>query len=284
MSELRTVAITGAASGLGRELALQFTGLGYTVYGTAISAEEAAGLAGEQGIVLSVVDITDDAAVRTWAAEVGRAVGDHGLDILVNNAGILTPGPLEALPIDEVRREFDVNVLGTISATNAFLPLLRAAHGRIVLIGAMTGRFPLQFNGPSSATKAALEAIADVYRNELRPFGVDVVIAQAGNMLTGGPAKTAAALERVASAFTPEQANLYGESFTAFADALNSMQSSGLPAVDAAEWVIRLATEQPAPSRAPVGHDAEDILRRVATESDAQLDALRTELLGPRAS
>ncbi|MET7880056.1 SDR family NAD(P)-dependent oxidoreductase [Micromonospora profundi] len=284
MSELRTVAITGAASGLGRELALQFTGLGYTVYGTAISAEEAAGLAGEQGIILSVVDITDDAAVRTWADEVGEAVGDHGLDILVNNAGILTPGPLEALPIDEVRREFDVNVFGTISATNAFLPLLRAARGRIVLIGAMTGRFPLQFNGPSSATKAALEAIADVYRNELRPFGVDVVIAQAGNMLTGGPAKTAAALERVAATFTPEQVDLYGESFTAFADALNSMQSSGLPAVDAAAWVIRLATEQPAPSRAPVGHDAEDILRRVATESDAQLDALRTELLGPRAS
>ncbi|MGC4859530.1 SDR family NAD(P)-dependent oxidoreductase [Micromonospora sp. DT68] len=284
MSELRTVAITGAASGLGRELALQFTGLGYTVYGTAISAEEAAGLAGEQGIILSVVDITDDAAVRTWADEVGEAVGDHGLDILVNNAGILTPGPLEALPIDEVRREFDVNVFGTISATNAFLPLLRAARGRIVLIGAMTGRFPLQFNGPSSATKAALEAIADVYRNELRPFGVNVVIAQAGNMLTGGPAKTAAALERVAATFTPEQADLYGENFTAFADALNSMQSSGLPAVDAAAWVIRLATEQPAPSRAPVGHDAEDILRRVATESDAQLDALRTELLGPRAS
>ena len=282
MSELRTVAITGAASGLGRELALQFRALGYTVYGTALSTEEAAGLANEQGINLSVVDITDDAAVRAWSGEVSQAVGDSGLDILVNNAGILTPGPLEALPIDEVRREFDVNVLGTISATNAFLPLLRAARGRIVLIGAMTGRFPLQFNGPSSATKAALEAIADVYRNELRPFGIDVVIAQAGNMLTGGPAKTAAALDRVAASFTAEQADLYGESFTAFTDALNSMQSSGLPAADAAAWVIRLATEEPAPSRAPVGHDAEDILRRVASETDAQLDALRAEILGPR--
>ncbi|PMR57908.1 oxidoreductase [Verrucosispora sp. ts21] len=282
MSELRTVAVTGAASGLGRELALQFAASGYTVYGTALSMEEAGGLADEPGVNLSVVDVADDTAVRAWADEVAEAVGDHGLDILINNAGILTPGPLEVLPIAEIRREFDVNVFGTISATNAFLPLLRAARGRIVLIGAMTGRFPLQFNGPSSATKAALEAIADVYRNELRPFGVDVVIAQAGNMLTGGPAKTAAALDRVTESFTAQQRDLYGENFAAFKDALNGMQGSGLPAVDAAAWVVRLATEEPAPSRAPVGQDAVEILRRVASDTDEQLDALRAELLGSR--
>jgi NAD(P)-dependent dehydrogenase (short-subunit alcohol dehydrogenase family) len=118
-----------------------------------------------------VVDITDERAVHGWA-EIVNVEGDgHGLDLLINNAGILTPGPLEILPTDAVRREFEVNVFGGIAVTNALLPSLRQARGRILFVGAMTGRFPLPFDGPSSITKAALEAVADVYRAELSPWG-----------------------------------------------------------------------------------------------------------------
>lgn len=96
---------------------------------------------------------------------------------------------------------------------NAFLPALRKSRGRIVAIGAVTGRFPLPFNGPSRSSKAALEAIADVYRSELKPFGVHFVLVQAGNMITGGPAKTVAALQRVADSMTDDEKTLYGREF-----------------------------------------------------------------------
>jgi NAD(P)-dependent dehydrogenase (short-subunit alcohol dehydrogenase family) len=278
----RTAVITGAGGGLGRELALLLAGKGYAVFGTALSDDERDDLptTSKDRIRLAVVDITDEQAVGGWVESVKAEVHTHGLDLLINNAGILTPGPLEVLPLDAIRREFEVNVFGGITVTNGLLPSLRQAHGRVIFVGAMTGRFPLPFNGPSSVTKAALEALADVYRAELSPWALGVTVAQAGNMLTGGPAKTAAALQRTADAMTEQQQALYGEAFATFTNALNSMQSNGLAATDAAARIIELAEQEPAPARAPVGKDAEDILQQVREKSDAELDALRLELVG----
>ena len=163
---------------------------------------------------------------------------------------------------------------------NAFLPALRKARGRIVSVGAMTGRFPLPFNGPSSASKAALEAIADIYRAELNPFGVNFVLAQAGNMVTGGPAKTAAALQRVSDSMSDAQKALYGDEFGRFAAALNRAQSEGLSAEQSADRIVELIETQPAPIRAAVGEDAEQILRLVREKSDAELDDLRRQYVG----
>jgi hypothetical protein len=106
------------------------------------------------------------------------------------------------------------------------------------------------------------------------------VVAAAGNMKTGGPAKTAAALKRVAEGMTPEQHELYGQTFATFAAALNSMQDSGLDSTAAAWRVIELAEQVPAPSRAPVGADAGEMLRVVREKSDAEQDALRLQLVG----
>ena len=282
----RSAAITGAGSGLGRELALQLDKKGYKVFGTALSEDEHEQLhiASKGRIRLEIVDITDEQAVHQWADSVKAEVRSHGLDLLINNAGILTPGPLEVLPLDAIRREFEVNVFGGITVTNSLLPSLRLARGRIIFVGAMTGRFPLPFNGPSSITKAALEAVADVYRAELSPWGLGVTVAQAGNMLTGGPAKTAAALQHTADAMTDAQRALYGDAFSTFTKALNSMQSSGLGATDAAARIIELAEQQPAPTRAPVGEDAENILKQVREKSDTELDSLRLEMVGLRSS
>jgi NAD(P)-dependent dehydrogenase (short-subunit alcohol dehydrogenase family) len=129
--------------------------------------------------------------------------------MLISNAGILTPGPLEVLPLDAVRFEFEVNVFGALAVVNSFLPALRKARGRIVQVSTMTATLPFPFNGLSGASKAAFDALAAVYRAELKPFGIDVVLAVAGNMRTGGPAKTAAALKRVAEQMTSEQRELY---------------------------------------------------------------------------
>lgn len=229
---------------------------------------------------LTICDITDEAAVSAWVQETSAELGARGLDVLVSNAGILTPGPLEVLPVDAVRREFEVNVFASLAVINAFLPALRKARGRIVQIGSMTGRLPLPFNGPSSASKAALEAFADVYRGELRPFGVAFVMVQPGNMATGGPAKTAAALQRAAESMTPEQRELYGDAFAAFTAALNGMQTGGLDAAAAGARVVEAAERQPAPIRVPVGPDAEEVLKLVHEQTDEELDELRIRLVG----
>ena len=279
----RTAAVTGAGSGLGRDIALGLAEKGYAVFGTAMTQAEVKDLKDASGgrVSLAVCNITNEQDVKTWARDVSAALGgDHGLDLLISNAGILTPGPLEVLPLEAIRREFDVNVFGALSVMNAFLPALRKARGRIVQISTWTASLPLPFNGPSGASKAAMEVFATVYRAELKRFGIDVVIAAAGNMRTGGPEKTAAALSRVADKMTAEQRELYGQTFGAFTAALNGMQGSGLDSPSAARRVIELAEQVPAPSIAPVGADADDILRFVREKSDAELDALRLQLVG----
>jgi len=278
----RSAAITGAGGGLGRDLALQLAAKGYIVFGTAFAPAEVQDLREASGgrVSLTVCDITKPEAVKAWADGVADALGDTGLDLLISNAGILTPGPIEVLPLDAIRREFDVNVFGALSVINAYLPALRKARGRVVQVSTWTASVPLPFNGPSGASKAAMEVFAAVYRAELKTFGIDFVVAAAGNMRTGGPAKTAAALAHVADDMTPQQHALYGQAYATFASKLNSMQSSGLEPASAAMRVIELAEQMPAPSRAPVGADADEMLRAAREKSDAELDALRLQLAG----
>ena len=281
-SATKSAAVTGAGSGLGRDIALGLARKGYAVFGTAFSESEVTDLkdASDGRVNLTVCDITEEKAVKAWAEVVSKATGSNGVNLLISNAGILTPGPLEVLPLDAIRHEFNVNVFGALSVMNAFLPALRKARGRIVQVSTWTATVPLPFNGPSGASKAAMDVFSTVFRAELKRFGIDVVVAVAGNMRTGGPAKTAAALSRVADSMTPEQCELYGQTFAAFTNSLNGMQSSGLESVAAAARVIEIAETVPAPARAPVGTDSEQMLRFVREKSDAELDALRLQLVG----
>jgi NAD(P)-dependent dehydrogenase (short-subunit alcohol dehydrogenase family) len=279
---VRTAVVTGAGSGLGRDIALGLAARGYAVFGTAVSPAEVEDLshASEGRARLAVCDITVEQAVKTWALGVSEELGETGLGLLISNAGVLTPGPIETLPLEAIRREFDVNVFGALSVINAFLPDLRKARGRIVQVSTWTASLPLPFNGPSGASKAAMEVFAAVYRAELKRFGIDVVVAVAGNMKTGGPAKTAAALARTAERMKPDERDLYGHAFATFAAKLNNMQDSGLASADAAKRVIELAEQIPAPRLAAVGQDTEEILRAVREKSDDEQDALRLEIVG----
>jgi NAD(P)-dependent dehydrogenase (short-subunit alcohol dehydrogenase family) len=281
----RTAVITGAGSGLGKDIALGLTGKGYRVWGTATSEAEVSDLATASGgrVTLSVVDVTDERAVRAFGASVGTELGT-GLNLMLVNAGILTPGPLEVVPLAKIRHEFEVNVFGALASVNTFLPALRTARGRIVFTSSITAVFPLPFNGPSSASKAALEVFADIYRNELRPFGVDVVIVQPGNMVTGGPTKTAQAMSRVRETMTSTEATLYGDLFDRFTTMFNVAQFGGMPSAEAAAKMIEIAEQEPAPSRAPIGADAEDLLALVARSSDRDLDAVRRTMLDDASS
>src|SRR5258708_5239497 len=245
----RSAAVTGAGGGLGRDIALGLAAKNYRVFGTAMAANEIAEVqqASAGAVTLSHCDITDEGAVKRWARDVATQT-EGSLDLLINNAGILTPGPLEVLPLDAVRREFEVNVFGALSVVNAFLPALRKRRGRVVQISTWTASLPLPFNGPSGASKAAMDVFATVYRAELKRFGIDVVLAVAGNMKTGGPAKTAAALARTAERMTTQERDLYGQAFDTFAAKLNRMQGDGLASVEAAARVIELPEHNPAPA------------------------------------
>ena len=278
----KTVAITGAGSGLGLELAIGFAKQGYKVFGTAFSPLEIEAQKHELSdfdITFTVTDITNETDVRNWSKIVASTLGNYGLDILINNAGVLTPGPMEVLELGAIRKELEVNVFGSISIITAFLPLLRKAQGRILQIGSLTGPFPLPFSGPSSASKATMEAFADVYRLELKPQGIDFVMVQPGNMRTGGPAKTAAQLKEVSDAMTDEQTQLYGYQFEEFSSSLNAMQANGLDADLAAEKIIEISRQIPAPIRVAVGQDAEEILQMVKEKTDAELDEFKMGLL-----
>src|SRR5690606_33895527 len=258
------VAITGAGSGLGLELAIGFAKQGYKVFGTATSPIEIEAHKNELAgfdITFTVTDITKEKDVRNWGEIVASTLGNQGLDILINNAGVLTPGPMEVLALEAIRKEFEVNVFGSISTINAFLPLLRKAKGRILQIGSLTGPFSLPFSGPSSASKATMESFADVYRIELKPQGIDFIMVQPGNMRTGGPAKTATQLKEVSDAMTEEQKQLYGKYFEKFSSSLNAMQATGLNGDLAAAKIIEISKQIPAPIRVTVGKDAEELLQ-----------------------
>jgi NAD(P)-dependent dehydrogenase (short-subunit alcohol dehydrogenase family) len=273
--------VTGAGSGLGRDISLGLAAKGYRVFGTSRNQNDIGELfrMSNERVALTLVDITDQAAVRRWADDVATETGNK-LDLLVNNAGILTPGPLEVLSLDAVRDEFEVNTFAPLTVINAFLPALRISRGRIVQISTGTASMPLPFNGPSGASKAALEAFSKVYRAELKPFGVDVVIVEPGNMRTGGPAKSAAALARMSESMTPEQRDLYGKAFDTMADAFNAGQSSGMDSEAAAQEIIALAEETPAPSFATVGADSEEWLRVARDAPFSEQDAFRLRLVG----
>ena len=141
----RSAAVTGAGGGLGRDIALGLAAKGYVVFGTAMSTTEVHDLKDASGgrVSLTVCDMTKEEPVKAWAVGVSEALGDSGLGMLINNAGILTPGPIEVLPLDAIRREFDVNVFGALSVINAFLPALRKARGRIVQVS--TGPLACRF-------------------------------------------------------------------------------------------------------------------------------------------
>jgi NAD(P)-dependent dehydrogenase (short-subunit alcohol dehydrogenase family) len=167
----RTALVTGASTGIGRATALELARRGWAVLAGMRRPAELA-----PGITPVELDVTSPEHV---AALRGRP-----LDALVNNAGIAVTGPLEYLPLAELREQLEVNTVGQLAVTQACLPALRAARGRIVNVSSISGRVALPTYGPYAASKFALEALSDSLRRELRGSGVDVVVVQPGGVVT----------------------------------------------------------------------------------------------------
>jgi NADP-dependent 3-hydroxy acid dehydrogenase YdfG len=198
MSEVsKTVLITGCSSGIGEATAKRLAGHGWTVYATARRLESIEQLA-SAGCKLLQLDVTDEDSMRAAVNTVEREQGAVG--VLVNNAGYSQGGPIEQVPLESVRRQFETNVFGLIALTQMVLPAMRDQHwGKIVNIGSMGGRLTLPGGGLYHATKHSLEAISDALRFEVRGFGVDVVLVEPG-LITTEFGKTAVATVNEADA------------------------------------------------------------------------------------
>jgi NADP-dependent 3-hydroxy acid dehydrogenase YdfG len=186
----KAVLITGCSSGIGEATARRLAGHGWTVYASARRLESIEQLA-DTGCKLLQLDVTDEQSMRAAVETVEREHGAVG--VLVNNAGYSQGGPIEQVPLEAVRRQFETNVFGVIALTQLVLPAMRKQHwGKIVNIGSMGGRLTFPGGGLYHATKYSLEAISDALRFEVKGFGVDVVLVEPG-LITSDFAKTAVA-------------------------------------------------------------------------------------------
>ena len=175
---MKRILITGASSGIGAATALHLDRSGMEVF-AAVRTPGDGPLASASGRLQEIaLDVTDADSIAAAMAAVFEQVGGDGLDGLVNNAGIGVPGPLEVVDVDELREQLEVNVIGQVAVTQAALPLLRRADGRIVFVGSVGGRLAAQFAGPYHASKFAVEAIADVWRQELEPEELAVILVE----------------------------------------------------------------------------------------------------------
>ncbi len=189
---MKYILITGVSSGIGKAIAKKFLEEGCYVFGSVRKQQDADRLKQEFNSFNFhplLFDITDQIAIQKAVKIVENQVGKDGLACLVNNAGASFYGPMEHFPIDDLRKQFEINVFATVDITQQFLPLLgtknlKGPSGKIIVISSAAGVWTRPFLGPYSGSKHALEAIFDAYRRELKMYEIDVVIIQPGPILT----------------------------------------------------------------------------------------------------
>lgn len=198
--------VTGASSGIGEAIALDLAAAGWRVWAGVRRPEDGERLRAAAAANLEPValDITDEGQVAAAAERVGGK-----LDALVNNAGVVVPGPLEALPLGALRRQLEVNVVAQVAVTQALLPALREAKGRIVFISSVSGLLAFPLLGAYAASKHALEAVGDALRRELAPWGIGVSLVEPGPVQSRVWEKTKAAARADVAAADPARLALY---------------------------------------------------------------------------
>jgi len=179
----RAVMVTGASTGIGFHAACYLAARGFQVFGGVRKEVDGTPLERE-GVVPVLLDVTSEASVRVGRDFVADQLRDIPLWGLVNNAGVTAPGPLELLEVEEYRQVMEVNLLGVVTVTKAFLPLLKTSKGRIINVSSVSVNSSPPFLSPYVASKSALESLSHCLRREIYPYGIDVVILQPGNVDT----------------------------------------------------------------------------------------------------
>lgn len=254
LDERPAALVTGVSTGIGRACAEALLGAGWRVFGSVrrqVDAETAAAALGE-GFTPVVFDLTDGPAIVAAAGRVGEALRGRTLEGLVNNAGIAVAGPVAHIPLEEVRHQFEVNVIGQIQVLQAFLPMMgmdprwQGKPGRVINMSSVSGRMAAPFMSPYAMSKHALEALSESLRRELMPYGIDVVIVGPGAIQTPIWAKA-------------DDINAEQYAHTGYLEQLKGMRSrmqafgaAGLPAGDVGHLVLRILQAAHPRTRYPI--------------------------------
>ncbi|MBD2678711.1 MULTISPECIES: SDR family oxidoreductase [Nostoc] len=253
-----TVLITGASTGIGQACALLLDQLGFSVFAGVRQDIDAQTLQQKASprLIPIFLDVTDAESIASVVDKVTNTVGDVGILGLVNNAGIAVPGPLELLPIAEFQHQMNVNVTGQLAVTQAFLGLLRQGRGRIVNMGSIAGRSSTPFLGAYNASKFALEALTDVMRMELKPWGISVSIIEPGSIATPIWNKSLAQADIGQDSLSESALNLYGQAMNTVRHKMQTIASRGISADIVAQAVVHALTAKQPKTRYLVGQDA----------------------------
>ncbi len=265
-----TVLVTGASTGIGESTARHLRELGFDVVAGVRKDEDAERL-GAAGLQTVKLDVTDAAHVDALRAR----FRDGGLAGLVNNAGMAVAGPLEFLPIDSLRQQLEVNLIGQVAVTQAALPALRRARGRIVNVSSIGGRIALPLVSPYSASKFALEGVSDSLRRELRHLGVDVILIEPGGVKTPIWKKGSALADEMAADMPPEAEQLYGPMMDFLrAETVKIGERTGIDASEVAKVIGTAMTASRPKTRYLVGREAKSRWAVAKRIPDRAMDSL----------
>lgn len=282
MMERKSIVVTGASTGIGKACVLHLGQCGFRVFAGVRKMQDGEALAREASgeITPLLLDVTDPAGISAAAVVLRGSVGDAGLQGLVNNAGIVVSGMLELLPLEELRKQFEVNVFGQVAVTQALLPMLRQGRGRVVNMGSIAGRIATPLIGAYSASKFALEAVSDTLRMELRPWGIHVSIIEPGSIATPIWQKSSHAAGALLQRIPRESRELYREAIDAVSKAAMKEGAAGIPAMNVAKAVAHALTAKNPRTRYLVGSDAKFRAFLKKAVPDRTMDFLITRALG----
>jgi NAD(P)-dependent dehydrogenase (short-subunit alcohol dehydrogenase family) len=254
----RSVVVTGASTGIGAACASHLVQLEFDVFAGVRTAADGDALRLKAGdrLVPVLLDVTSDEAIRVARDQVAERVAGRGPIGLVNNAGFALAGPLELLDREEVRHQLEVNTIGPLAVVQAFLPLLRAAGGRIVNMSSISGRATMPFLGAYSASKSALEAMSDALRVELGPWGIAVSLIEPGAVVSEIWHRSRDAAERKLNRIPPDHVALYRPALERLRDVTAQAERRAIPSSEVAKVVASALTCKRPKSRYLIGHDA----------------------------
>lgn len=255
-----SILVTGASTGIGEACALRFDRIGWQVFAGVRRAEDGEQLVAKASGRLRAVsiDVTDQATVEKAAQELTAALDGAGLTAVVNNAGVAFGGPMEYLPLEDLRRQFEVNVVGQIAVTQAVMPLIRQAGavGRIVFMGSIGGRVATPLVAPYSASKHAIEAIAEAMRHELASTGIRIVVIEPGAVRTPIWGKGQSSADDLEASLPPEAIHRYGDALADLRKAMLFQARTGVEPDAVARVVEKAVTSSRPAARYLVGRDA----------------------------
>ena len=253
-----SVLISGASTGIGEACALRLDSLGWRVYAGVRRAADGSALQSKASDRLKPVnlDVTNPEAITEVGQLLADELGECGLDGLVNNAGIALAGPLEFLPVGDLRQQLEVNVIGQLAVTQMALPLLRKARGRVIMMSSISGLVTSPFLGPYSASKFALEALSDALRVELRPWGLRVIVIEPAGILTPIWEKSLAKADERLARMPPTVHEYYGSAIELMRWRVQRSATIGLPVSEVSRAVVEALTDPHPRARYIVGRAA----------------------------